>query len=63
MDEKIKIEYYFTFDSLIVLHSTDHKIVFNEFIKYYNKYGDKHTYNLYTVAKHDFKIMVNLNWT
>ena len=54
-DIKIELEFYFTFDGLIVLHSTDYRIVWNECIKYYNKYGANHDYYLYKVNKHDFK--------
>lgn len=53
-DIKIELEFYFTFDGLIIAHSTDCRIVWNEYIKYYNKYGTNHDY-LYTVNKHDFK--------
>ena len=54
-DIKIELEFYFTFDDLIVLHSTDYRIVWYEFIKYYSKYGANHDYYLYTVNKNDIK--------
>lgn len=54
-DIKIELEFYFTFDGLIVVHSKDYRIVRYEYIKYYNKYGTNHGYYLYTVNKHDFK--------
>lgn len=54
-DIKIGLEFYFTFDGLIVVHSKDYRIVWDEYIKYYNKYGTSHNYYLYTVNKHDFK--------
>lgn len=54
-DIKIELEFYFTFDNLIIAHSTDYKIIWYTYIKYYNKYGSKHEYYLYTVNKHDFK--------
>lgn len=54
-DIKIELEFYFTFDCLIVVHSTDYRIVWDEYIKYYNKYGSNHDYYLYIVNKHDFK--------
>mgnify|MGYP004456065205 FL=1 len=55
IDTPINIEFYFTFDDLIVVHSTDYKIVWDEYIKYYEIYGSKHTYNLYTVGKYNLK--------
>lgn len=48
-------EFYFTFDNLIVVHSTDYQIVRDVYNDYYEKYGDKHKYYLYTVAKYDLK--------
>lgn len=55
IDTLINIEFYFTFDGLIVVHSTDYKIVQDVYNKYYEKYGDKHEYYLYTVGKYDLK--------
>lgn len=52
VDNPIKIEYYFTFGDLIVIHNTDYKIVQDVYNKYYEKYGDKHKYYLYTVGKY-----------
>ena len=54
-DIKIELEFYFTFDGLIIIHSTDYKIVWCVYIKCYNEYGPKHEYYLYTVNKHDLK--------
>ena len=54
-DIKIELEFYFTFDDLIVLHSTDYRIVWYQFIMYYSKYGANHDYYLYTVNKNDIK--------
>ena len=54
-DIKIELEFYFTFDGLIISHSTDYKIIWYVYIKYYNKYGPKHEYYLYTVGKYDLK--------
>jgi hypothetical protein len=51
----ISFGFYFTLDGLIVIHNTDYKIVQDVYNKYYEKYGDKHTYYLYTVAKYDLK--------
>lgn len=59
-DIKIELEFYFTFDDLVVLHSTDYRIVWDAYIKYYNKYGPKHEYYLYTVNKHDLKDFIKL---
>ena len=55
VDNPINIEFYFTFDGLIVIHSTDYKIVQDVYNKYYEKYGDNHKYYLYTVCKYDLK--------
>ena len=55
VDTPINIEFYFTFDGLIVIHITDYKIVQHMYNKYYEKYGDKHEYYLYTVGKYDLK--------
>lgn len=55
VDTPITLEFYFTFDGLIAVHSTDYKIVQGVYNKYYEKYGDKHEYYLYTVGKYDLK--------
>jgi hypothetical protein len=55
VDTSISFEFYFTFDNLIVVHSTDYEIVQDVYNKYYEKYGDKHIYYLYTVAKCNLK--------
>lgn len=57
---KIEFEFYFTFDGLIVVHSKDYRIVCDEYIKYYNEYGPKHDYYLYTVNKHDLKYFIKI---
>lgn len=59
-DIKIELEFYFTFDGLIIVHSTDYKIILYTYIKYYNEYGSKHEYCLYTVNKHDLKDFIKL---
>lgn len=59
-DIKIELEFYFTFDGLIITHSTDYKIVCYAYIKYYNEYGSKHEYYLYTVNKHDLKDFIKI---
>lgn len=55
VDNPISIEFYFTFDGLIVIHYTNYKIVQDVYNKYYEKYGDGHEYYLYTVGKYDLK--------
>lgn len=53
VDNSIIIQFfYFTFDGLIVIHSKEYKIVQDVYNKYYEKYGDKHEYYLYTVGKY-----------
>ena len=59
-DIKIELEFYFTFYNLIVVHSTEYKIICDTYIKYYNKYGQKHEYYLYTVNKHDLKDFIKI---
>lgn len=59
-DIKIELEFYFMFDGLIIIHSTDYKIILYTYIKYYNEYGSKHEYYLYTVNKHDLKDFIKL---
>lgn len=59
-DIKIELEFYFTFDGLIVSHSKDYRIVWVEYTKYYNKYGNNHDYYLYTVNKHDLKDFIKI---
>lgn len=57
LDNPTDIEFYFTFDGLIVIHSTDYKIVQDVYNKYYEEYGDKHKYYLYTVGKYKLKAL------
>lgn len=52
IDTPISLEFYFTFDGLIVIHNTDYQIVQDVYNKYYEKYGAKHEYYLYTVGKY-----------
>lgn len=56
IDNPITFEFYFTFDNLIVVHSTNYKIVQDVYNKYYEKYGDKHEYYLYSVGKYGLKM-------
>lgn len=55
LDNPINIEFYFTFDGLIVINNIDYKIVQDVYNKYYVKYGDKHEYYIYTVGKYKLK--------
>lgn len=57
LDNSISIEFYFTFDGLIVIHNADYKIVQDVYNKYYEEYGDKHKYYLYTVGKYKLKAL------
>lgn len=57
IDNTINIEFYFTFDGLIVIHNTDYKIVQDVYNNYHEKYGDKHKYYLYTVCKYKLKAL------
>lgn len=59
-DIKIELEFYFTFDGLMISHSTDYKIILDTYIKYYNKNGQNHEYYLYTVNKHDLKDFIKI---
>lgn len=56
VDTPESLEFYFVFDGLIVIHYTEYKIVQDVYNKYYEKYGDKHTYYLYTVGKYNLKM-------
>lgn len=59
-DIKIELEFYFTFDGLIIARSTDYKIICYTYINHYNKYGPKHEYYLYAVSKHDLKDFIKI---
>lgn len=52
---KIELEFYFVYDGLIVAHSTDYSIIWETYIRYYEKYGYNHDYSLYAVNKYNFK--------
>lgn len=56
IDMPINIEFYFTFDNLLVVHSTDYQIVQDVYNEYFEKYGYKHEYYLYTVGKYNLKM-------
>lgn len=58
MSKEIKVEgiFYFVWDRMIILESYVWDDVIEKANEYYEKYGDKHTYYLYTVAKYDLKM-------
>lgn len=60
MNKEVTIElmFYFTFDGLIILDSHAYLDVFYKASEYYNKFGEGHNYNIYTVNKYNFKEMV-----
>lgn len=53
--EKIKLEFYFVYDSMIILKSDEYDEVLNKAIEYYKEKGDNHEYDLYSVNKYPFK--------
>lgn len=57
---KIELEFYFVWDDMIVLKTKSHHDVLALAIEYFNKYGEGHNYNLYTVNKYDLKETLNL---
>lgn len=59
-DINIELEFYFTFDGLVIVRTTDYKIIWDAYIEYYNKYGSKHEYYLYTVNIHDLKDFIKI---
>lgn len=59
-DIKIELEFYFVWDGIIVLKTKSYQDVLTLAIEYFNKYGENHNYNLYTVNKYDLKGMLNL---
>lgn len=56
----IELMFYFTFDGLIILGSHTYGDVIEKAKEYYTKYGEQHTYNIYTLNKYDFKEMFNM---
>lgn len=62
MNKKIKIEleFYFVWDDMIVLKTKSYHDVLVLAIEYFNKHGEGHNYNLYTVNKYDLKEVLNL---
>lgn len=57
---KIELEFYFVWDDMIVLKTKSYHDVLALAIRYFNKYGEGHDYNLYTVNKYDLKEILNL---
>lgn len=59
-DIKIELEFYFVWDGMIVLKTKSYQDVLTLAIEYFNKYGENHNYNLYTVNKHDLKDFIKI---
>lgn len=59
-DIKIELEFYFVWDDMIVLNTKSYQDVLTLAIEYFNKYGENHNYNLYTVNKHDLKDFIKI---
>lgn len=57
---KIELEFYFVWNDIIVLKTKSYHDVLVIAIEYFNKYGEDHNYNLYTVNKYDLKEMLIL---
>lgn len=55
--EKIKLEFYFVYDGMIILKSDEYDDVLNKAIEYYNENGEQHEYELYSVNKYSFKYL------
>lgn len=55
--EKIKLEFYFVYDGMIILKSDEYDDVLNKAIEYYNENGAQHEYDLYSVNKYSFKYL------
>lgn len=53
--EKIKLEFYFVYDGLIILKSDEYGEALNKAIEYYKENGEQHEYDLYYVNKYSFK--------
>lgn len=59
-DIKIELEFYFVWDDMIVLKTKSYQDVLTLAIECFNKYGENHNYNLYTVNKHDLKDFIKI---
>ena len=53
--EKIKLEFYFVYDGMIILKSDEYDEVLNKAIEYFKENGEQHEYDLYSVNKYPFK--------
>lgn len=53
--EKIKLEFYFVYDGMIILKSDEYDVVLNKVIEYFKENGEEHEYDLYSVNKYPFK--------
>ena len=54
-DIKIKLEFYFVYDGMIILKSDEYDEVLNKSIEYFKENGEQHEYDLYSVNKYPFK--------
>lgn len=53
--EKIKLEFYFVYDGIIILKSDEYDEALNKAIEYFKENGEQHEYVLYSVNKYSFK--------
>lgn len=53
--EKIRLEFYFVYDGMIILKSNEYDEALNKAIEYYKSNGEQHEYDLYSVNKYSFK--------
>ena len=53
--EKIKLEFYFVYDGMIILKSDEYDEVLNKAIEYFKENEEQHEYDLYSVNKYPFK--------
>lgn len=53
--EKIRLEFYFVYDGMIILKSDEYDVALNKAIEYYKENGEQHEYYLYTVGKYKLK--------
>ena len=54
-DIKIKLEFYFVYDGMIILKSDEYDEVLNKAFEYFKENGEQHEYDLYSVNKYSFK--------
>lgn len=52
--EKIRLEFYFVYDGMIILKSDDYDEALNKAIEYFKENGEQHEYDLYSVNKYSF---------